>query len=77
MLPSERGPSRTLAQPLVPGEVLLSTLGSSFRTAYVDHEVPKNTFPSDGWVRVRFRETPAAARVGHALLTARAGEQTR
>lgn len=53
-------PSRTLATPLVPGEVLLSTLGSSFRTAYVDDDVPQRTFPSDGWVRVRFRETPAA-----------------
>jgi hypothetical protein len=53
-------PSRTLAKPLVPGEVLLSTLGSSFRAAYVDDDVPKNTFPTDGWVRVRFRETPAA-----------------
>ena len=53
-------PSRTLARPLVPGEVLLSTLGSSFRTAYVDDDVPQNTFPADGWVRVRFRETPAA-----------------
>ncbi|WP_137179176.1 hypothetical protein [Roseomonas sp. AR75] len=53
-------PSRMLARPLVPGEVLLSTLGSSFRTAYVDDDVPQNTFPADGWVRVRFRETPAA-----------------
>lgn len=53
-------PSRTLAKPLVPGEVLLSTLGSSFRAAYVDNEVPPNTFPVDGWVRLRFRETPAA-----------------
>ncbi len=53
-------PSRTLAHPLVHGEVLLSTLGSSFRTAYVDEDVPQNTFPADGWVRVRFRETPAA-----------------
>lgn len=53
-------PSRTLARPLVPGEVLLSTLGSSFRTAYVDDDVPQNIFPADGWVRVRFRETPAA-----------------
>jgi hypothetical protein len=53
-------PSRTLAKPLVPGEVLLSTLGSSFRAAYVDEEVPANTHPLDGWVRLRFRETPAA-----------------
>lgn len=53
-------PSRTLANPLVPGEVLLSTLGNSFRTAYVDDDVPKDVFPTDGWVRVRFRETPAA-----------------
>lgn len=52
--------SRTLAKPLVPGEVLLSTLGSSFRAAYVDDDVPPNTFPVDGWVRLRFRETPAA-----------------
>lgn len=53
-------PSRMLAKPLVPGEVLLSTLGSSFRTAYVDDDVPNDTFPMDGWVRLRFRETPAA-----------------
>lgn len=52
--------SRTLAKPLTPGEVLLSTIGSSFRTAYVDDDVPKHTFPADSWVRLRFRETPAA-----------------
>lgn len=52
--------SRTLAKPLVPGEVLLSTLGSSFRVAYVDNGVPPDTFPVDGWARMRFRETPAA-----------------
>jgi hypothetical protein len=53
-------PSRTLAKPLVPGEVLLSTLGNSFRTAYIDVDVPPNTHALDGWVRLRFRETPAA-----------------
>jgi hypothetical protein len=53
-------PSRTLARPLVPGEVLISTLGSSFRAAYVDDDVAPNTHPVDGWVRLRFRETPAA-----------------
>jgi hypothetical protein len=53
-------PSRTLGRSLLPGEVLLSTLGSSFRAAYVDDDVPRNTFPIDGWVRLRFRETPAA-----------------
>jgi hypothetical protein len=53
-------PGRTLAKPLVPGEVLLSTLGSSFRVAYVDDDVPPDTFPVDGWARMRFRETPAA-----------------
>jgi hypothetical protein len=52
--------SRILAKPLVPGEVLVSTLGSSFRAAYVDDDVPPNTHPVDGWVRLRFRETPAA-----------------
>jgi len=52
--------SRTLAKPLVPGEVLLSTLGRSFRAAYVDEGVPPNTFPVDSWVRLLFRETPAA-----------------
>jgi hypothetical protein len=56
----DRPPNRTLAKPLVPGEVLVSTLGSSFRTAYVDEGVPPSVFPSDGWVRLRFRETPAA-----------------
>jgi hypothetical protein len=53
-------PGRTLAKPLVPGEVLLSTIGSSFRAAYVDGDVPPNTHPVDSWVRLRFRETPAA-----------------
>jgi hypothetical protein len=57
---SEIVASRTLAKPLVPGEVLLSTLGNSFRAVYVDDDVPPNTFPVDGWVRLRFRETPAA-----------------
>lgn len=51
---------RTLGKPLIAGEVLLSTLGTSFRVAYVDDSVPPNTFPTDGWVRLRFRETPAA-----------------
>ncbi|HYD57901.1 MAG TPA: hypothetical protein VEB41_13420 [Burkholderiales bacterium] len=53
-------PNRTLAKPLIPGEVLVSTLGNSFRAAYVDEDVPPNTHPLDGWVRLRFRETPAA-----------------
>ncbi len=52
--------NRTLAKPLVPGEVLISTLGNSFRAAYVDDDVPPNTHPVDGWVRLRFHETPAA-----------------
>ncbi len=52
--------ARLLAKPLVHGEVLVSTLGSSFRAAYVDAEVPPGTHPVDGWVRLRFRETPAA-----------------
>jgi hypothetical protein len=51
---------RVLGHPLVAGEVLLSTQGTSFRIAYVDDDVARNTFPSDGWVRCRFRETPAA-----------------
>jgi len=51
---------RTLSKPLIAGEVLLSTLGASFRVAYVDDDIPPNTFPTDGWVRLRFRETPAA-----------------
>jgi hypothetical protein len=57
---SELDASRTLAKALVPGEVLVSTLGSSFRAAYVDDEVPGHTHPVDSWVRLRFRETPAA-----------------
>jgi hypothetical protein len=51
---------RTLGRPLLAGEVLLSTLGASFRVAYVDDGVAPNMFPTDGWVRLRFRETPAA-----------------
>jgi hypothetical protein len=58
--PSELMASRILAKPLICGEVLLSTLGSSFRVAYVDDGVAPNTFPMDSWVRLRFRETPAA-----------------
>jgi hypothetical protein len=57
---SEAAATRLLAKPLVPGEVLISTLGSSFRAAYVDEEAPAHTHPIDGWVRLRFRETPAA-----------------
>jgi hypothetical protein len=57
---SETTATRMLAKPLVPGEVLVSTLGSSFRAAYVDEEAPAHTHPVDGWVRLRFRETPAA-----------------
>lgn len=57
---SDIATGRTLGRPLVAGEVLLSTLGASFRVAYVDDGVPPNTFPTDGWVRLRFRETPAA-----------------
>lgn len=53
-------PTRLLAKPLLPGEVLVSTLGNSFRAAYVDDEVPAHIFPVDSWVRLRFRETPAA-----------------
>jgi hypothetical protein len=52
--------ARMLAKPLVPGEVLLSTLGSSLRAAYVDNGVAPKTYPVDAWVRLRFRETPAA-----------------
>jgi hypothetical protein len=52
--------ARLLAKPLIAGEVLVSTLGNSFRTAYVDEGVPSDTHPVDGWVRLRFRETPAA-----------------
>ena len=57
---SDLSRGRTLAKPLVTGDVLLSTLGTSFRVAYVDDGVTPNTFPADGWVRLRFRETPAA-----------------
>lgn len=58
--PTELTAGRTLGKPLIAGEVLLSTLGTSFRVAYVDDGVAPNTFPTDGWVRLRFRETPAA-----------------
>ena len=51
---------RTLDRALLGGEVLLSTLGSSPRAAYVDEEVPPLVFPSDSWVRLRFRDSPAA-----------------
>lgn len=53
-------PGRTLARPLIGGEVLISTLGASFRVAYVDEAAPPDTFPTDAWARLRFRETPAA-----------------
>ena len=58
--PVDLATGRTLSKPLVAGEVLLSTLGASFRVAYVDDDVQPNTFPTDSWVRLRFRETPAA-----------------
>lgn len=58
--PAELAAGRTLAKPLIAGEVLLSTQGTSFRVAYVDDGVAPNTFPTDSWVRLRFRETPAA-----------------
>lgn len=51
---------RTLGQPLQAGDVLLSTQGTSFRALYVDKDVLPNTFPTDGLVRLRFHETPAA-----------------
>lgn len=73
--PSEINRTRTLDKPLIPGEVLLSTLGTSFRTAYVDEGVPRHTYVSDGWVRLRFRETPAAWAL--LLSTPAAREQTR
>lgn len=57
---TEQTCTRTLAKPLVPGEVLVSTLGRSFRAAYVDDAVPPRMHPMDGWARLRFRETPAA-----------------
>ncbi|WP_316237054.1 hypothetical protein [Bradyrhizobium sp. SZCCHNR1015] len=53
-------PRRTLAKPLVLGEVLLSTLGRSFRAACVDDNVPPDTFPVEGSVRLRLRGSPAA-----------------
>ena len=59
-LPSEANATRMLAKQLVPGEVLVSTLGTSFRAAYVDEQAPAHQHPTDGWVRLRFRETPAA-----------------
>lgn len=53
-------PGRMLSKPLIPGEVLVSTLAASSRAAYVDDSVPPHTYPTDSWVRLRFRETPAA-----------------
>lgn len=53
-------PTRTLARELLVGEVLLSTVGTSFRVAYVDEGLPPHTYPVDGWARFRFHETPAA-----------------
>lgn len=53
-------PSRTMATALLPGDVLLSTTGTGFRSAYVDEGIPPRTHPVDGWVRLRCRETPAA-----------------
>ena len=58
---SETAPAnRTLAQQLLPGDVLVSTLGNSFRTAYADSDIQTRIYPSDAWVRLRFNETPAA-----------------
>ncbi len=52
--------TRILGKPLIAGEVLLSTLGASFRVVYTDDGVPPNMFPTDIWARLRFHETPAA-----------------
>ena len=60
-LPTETiQPRRTLASVLLPGDVLLSTLATAFRSAYVDDGVPAGSHATDGWVVVRFHETPAA-----------------
>lgn len=60
-LPTETiQPRRTLASALLPGDVLLSTLATAFRSAYVDDGVPAGSHATDGWVVARFHETPAA-----------------
>jgi len=53
-------PRRTLASQLLPGDVLLSTLATAFRSAYIDDGIPAGSHATDGWVAVRFHETPAA-----------------
>jgi hypothetical protein len=50
----------TFAAPILAGEVLLSTLVSSPSCAYIEGTLPNKSYPSDHWVRLRFRETPGA-----------------
>ena len=52
--------ARAYAEPLQPGEVLLSTLVTSPRAAYADSALPRDFYAVDHWARFRFRETPGA-----------------
>jgi hypothetical protein len=50
---------RIYRRPLANDEVLISTLVTNPRTAYVD-ELPNPVYATDHWVRLHFRECPAA-----------------
>lgn len=52
--------SRVFKEPLSVGDVLLSTLVTSPRAAYVDEEPHSAIYVTDHWERLRFRETPGA-----------------
>jgi hypothetical protein len=52
--------SRVFREPLSAGEVLISTLVTSSRSAFVDIESASTIYVTDHWERLRFRETPGA-----------------
>lgn len=52
--------SRVFAQPIQAHEVLLATIVTAPRAAVVDDAIAGKAWVTDQWVRLRFRETPAA-----------------
>jgi hypothetical protein len=52
--------SRVFAQPIQAHEVLLATIVTAPRAAVVDAAIAGKAWATDQWVRLRFRETPAA-----------------
>jgi hypothetical protein len=57
---SSPAPNRVYRQPLTSGEVLLSTLVSNPRVAFIDEALSNKIYVTDYLERLRFRETPGA-----------------